>query len=99
MKQLLSAVLFGFFVVGLAGVSSAGMMDSLKGKADETTKTSPDAHEGMDMTEHAKEHAIEAQTGTKEEAGGMMDQIKDGAKGEVNKTKETTNETIDNLGK
>ncbi|WP_342349768.1 hypothetical protein [uncultured Nitrospira sp.] len=99
MKQVLSVVLSVFFVVGLAGVSSAGMMDSLKGKADETTKTSTDAHKGMDMTDAAKEQAIKAQSGTKEEAGGMMDQLKDGAKGEVNKTGKTANETIDNIGK
>lgn len=99
MKKVLSAVLSVLFVVGVAGVSFAGMMDTLKGKADETTQTSTDAHKGMDMTEHAKEHAIEAQSATKEEAGGMMDQIKEGAKGEVNKTKDTANETIDNIGK
>lgn len=99
MKQVLSVVLSVFFVVGLAGMSSAGMMDTLKGKADETSKTSTGTHKGMDMTEHAKEHAIEAQSGTKEEAGSMMDEIKEGAKGEVNKTKDTANETIDNIGK
>lgn len=99
MKKVLSAVFSVLFVVGLAGVSSAGMMDTLKGKADETTKTSTDAHKGMDMTGAAKEQAIEAQSATKEEAGGMMDQLKEGAKGEVNKTKDTANETIDNIGK
>ena len=99
MKQVLSAVLSVLCLVGLAGVSTAGMMDAVKSKADETTKTATDAHKGMDMTEHAKEHAIEAQNATKEEAGGMMDQLKEGAKGEVNKTGKTANETIDNIGK
>lgn len=99
MKQVLSAALSVLFVMSLAGVSSAGMMDTLKGKADETTKTSTDAHEGMDMTEHAKEHAIESQNATKKEAGGMMDQYKDKAKDKVDETKETANETIDNIGK
>lgn len=99
MKQVLSAVLSVLFVVGVVGVSSAGMMDTLKGKADETTKTSTDAHKDMDMTGAAKEQAIKAQGATKKEAGGMMDELKEGAKGEVNKTKETANETIDNIGK
>ncbi len=99
MKQVLSAVLSVLFVVGVVGVSTAGMMDTLKGKADETTKTSTDAHKGMDMTDAAKEQAIEAQGATKQEAGGMMDQLKEGAKGEVNKTGKTANETIDTMGK
>lgn len=99
MKQVLSAVLSVLFVVGLVGVSSAGMRDTLKGTGEKPSESSTDAHKGMDMTEHAKEHAIEAQNATKEEAGGMMDQFKDGAKGEVNKTQETTNEKIDNIGK
>ncbi len=99
MKKVLSAVLSVLFVVGVVGVSTAGMMDTLKGKSDKATETSTDAHKGMDMTGAAKEQAIEAQSATKGEAGGMMDQLKEGAKGEVNKTKETTNETIDNIGK
>lgn len=99
MKKVLSSVLFVLCVVGLAGVSSAGMMDTLKGKADEATETTTDAHKGMDMTGAAKEQAIEAQSATQKEAGGMMDQLKDGAKGEVNKTKETANDMIDNIGK
>ncbi|MEO8325962.1 MAG: hypothetical protein ABI618_08940 [Nitrospirota bacterium] len=99
MKQVLSAVLSVLFVVGVVGVSTAGMMDTLKGKADETTKTSTDAHKGMDMTDAAKEQAIEAQGATKQEAGGMMDQLKEGAKGEVNKTGKTANEKIDTMGK
>ena len=98
MKQVLFAVLSVLFVVGLVGVSSAGMMDTMKGKAEEAQETS-DVHKGMDMTEHAKEHAIEAQGATKEEGAGMMDEIKEGAKGEVNKTKETANDMIDNIGK
>ncbi|HNP61387.1 MAG TPA: hypothetical protein PKM72_11125 [Nitrospirales bacterium] len=99
MKQVLSAVLSVLFVVGLAGVSSAGMKDTLKGAAEKPPETSADAHAGMDMTEHAKEHAIEAQDATKKEAGGMMDQFKDGAKGKVNETQETANEKIDSIGK
>lgn len=99
MKKVLSSVLSVLCVVGLVGVSAGGTMDTLKSQSDKATEASTDAHKDMDMTEHAKEHAIEAQSATKEEAGGMMDQIKEGAKGEVNKTKETTNEKIDSIGK
>lgn len=99
MKKVLSSVLSVLCVVGVVGVSTAGMMDTLKGKSDEATEASTDAHKGMDMTGAAKEQAIEAQSATKKEAGGMMDQLKEGAKGEVNKTKDTANETIDNIGK
>lgn len=99
MKKVLSTVLSVLCVVGVVGVSTAGVMDSLKGKADEATETSTDAHKGADMMDAAKDQAIEAQNATKEEAGGMMDQLKEGAKGQVNKTKDTANETIDNIGK
>lgn len=94
MKQVLSAVLSVLFVVGLVGVSTAGMMDTMKGKAEEAKEASSEAqaHEGMDMKGAEKEQAIEAQGATKQEEGGMMDEVKEGAK-------EKTNETIDNIGK
>ncbi|MDH3504251.1 MAG: hypothetical protein OEM58_06950 [Nitrospirota bacterium] len=94
MKQVLSAVLSVLFVVGLVGVSSAGMMDTLKGKAEEAKEASSEAqaHEGMEMKGTEKEQAIEAQGATKEEDGGMMEKAKEGAK-------EKVDETIDNVGK
>lgn len=98
MKQVLSAALSVMFVVSLAGVSSAGMMDTLKGKAEEAKETS-DVHKGMDMKGAETGQAIEAQGATKKEAAGMMDEIKEGAKDKVDETKETANETIDNIGK
>jgi hypothetical protein len=96
MRQVLSGVLSVLFVIELAGVSMAGMMDTMKGQAQEA---STDAHKGMDMKESGKEAAIEAQSATKEEVGGMMDQLKEGAKGEVNEKGKEVNETIDNIGK
>ena len=99
MRQVLAGILSVLFVVGLTGMSSAGMMDTLKGKADEASKASTDPHQGMDMKEAGKDAAIETKSATQQEAAGMMDQLKEGAKGEVNKTKETVNDTIDNIGK
>ncbi|HBP90171.1 MAG: hypothetical protein KC592_04850 [Nitrospira sp.] len=94
MKQVLSAVLAVVFVVGLVGMSTAGMMDTLKGKAEEAKEASSQAqaHEAMGMKGAEKEQAIEAQGATTQEEGGMMDQVKESAK-------EKTNETIDNIGK
>jgi hypothetical protein len=92
MRQVTSGVLSVLFVIGLAGVSMAGMMDELTGKADEAKESAAEAHKGMDMKETEAGKAIEAKDATKEEAGGMMDQVKEGAK-------EKTNETIDNIGK
>ena len=60
MKQVLSAVLSVLCVVGVVGVSTAGMMDTVKGKAEETNEVSRDAHQGMDMTGAQREQAIEA---------------------------------------
>ena len=91
MKQVLSAALSVLVVVGVVGVSTAGMMDSLKGKAEETQEISSEAHKGMDMTGDKKEQAIEAQGATKEEASGMMDQAKETAKDQAK-------EKIDTLG-
>ena len=99
MRQVLSGVLSVLFVIGLAGVSTAGMMDTMKGQAQEASEASTDAHKGMDMMDAGKEQAIEAQSATKEEVGGMMDQLKEGAKGEVNEKGKEVNETIDNIGK
>jgi TolA-binding protein len=46
-----------------------------------------------------KERAIEAQRSTQQEAGGIVDQLREGAKGEVNQRSESINSTIDNLGR
>ena len=99
MRQVMTGILSVLFVVSLAGAGTAGMMDTMKGKADEAKVAATEAHKGMDMKAVESGKAIDATSATKEEAGGMMDQLKEGAKGEVNKTKEKTNETIDNIGK
>lgn len=99
MRQVLSGILSVLVVIGLAGMSTAGMMDTLKGKAEAAGEASADPHQGMDMKEAGKEAVIESKSATEKEAGGMMDQLKEGAKGEVNKTKETVNKTIDDIGK
>ncbi len=68
----------------------AGMLDDLKGKAEETKQEASDA---MKSEKADAEKAIEAKdASTKEEAGDMMKQAKD-------KVKETVNEKIDSLGK
>lgn len=97
MKPILSAVLSMLCVVVFVGVSSAGMMDTLQGKADEAKadqakEASSDAHSGMAMPGAKTGQAIDAQSATKEEAGSMMDQVKEGAK-------QQTNEAIDGIGK
>lgn len=100
MKKLMVMVATSLFLTGLVSLSLAGgMMDTVKGKAEEAKGASTDPHKGMDMKEAGKEAAIETQSATKKEAAGMMDQLKEGAKGEVNKTGKTANETIDNIGK
>jgi hypothetical protein len=85
----MSTVGMSIFVMSLGSVSFAGMMDSLKGKADEAKQESI---ETMANKEAEPGKAIEAKDATKEKAGGMMDQLKEGAK-------EKINETIDNMGK
>ena len=99
MRQVLSGALSLVFVIGLSGMSTAGMMDAMKGQAQEASEASTDAHKGMDMMDAGKEQAIEAQSATKEQAGGMMDQLKEGAKDEVNEKGKEVNEKIDNIGK
>ena len=74
-------------------------MDTMKSKAEGTKGASTDPQKGMDMKEAGKEAALETQSATKEEAGGMIDQLKEGAKGEVNEKGKTVNESIDNIGK
>ena len=82
-----------WFLVGLAGFTSAGMMDALKGKAEEAQEQ---ASETMENKQAEAGQSIEAQGAAKEESGsmggGMMDQVKEGAK-------EKTNEMIDSVGK
>ena len=92
MRQVLSGVLSVLFVIGLAGASTAGMMDTLKGKAEEAKEASTEGHKGMDMKEAEPGEAIEAKGATKEEAGGMMDQVKEEAQ-------EKAKETMDTMGK
>jgi hypothetical protein len=89
MRRPLAGLLAVLFVFGLAGVSTAGMMDTLKGQAEETKK---EAQGTMQKKEAESKKAIEAKEATKPQAGGMMDQVKEGAK-------EKVNETIDNIGK
>lgn len=89
MKKLMIAVLMGLFMMSLGSVSLAGMMDSLKGKAEETKQ---DAHESMEMKNAEPGKAIEAKEATKKEADGMMGEAKEAVK-------ETVNEKIDSLGK
>lgn len=99
MRQLAFGILCVLFVIGVAGASAAGMMDTLKGKAEEAKETTTEAQKDMDMKDVGKNQAIEAKDATKQEAGGMIDQLKEGAKGEVDKTGKTVDETIDNIGK
>ncbi len=51
------------------------------------------------IKEAEKERAIEAQRATQQEAGSIIDSLKEGAKGEVNQRSRGINSTIDNLGK
>ncbi len=89
MKRFVTGLMAVLFVFGLTGMSSAGMMDDLKGKAEEAKGQ---ASETMENKEAEAGQSIEAQGAAKEEGGGMMDQVKEGAK-------EKTNEMIDNVGK
>lgn len=89
MRRLSAGFLAVVCVCGLVGVSTAGMMDALKGKAEEAKQ---EAQETMEKKDAEPGKAIEAQEASKQEAGGMMEQVKEGAK-------EKVNETIDNIGK
>ena len=89
MKKFMIAVVTGLFVMSVGSLSFAGMMDSLKGKAEEAKQ---EASETMEKKEVEPGKAIEAQDATKKEAGGMMDEAKETAK-------ETVDEKIDSLGK
>jgi hypothetical protein len=89
MARLMIAVLTGLFVISLGSVSLAGMMDSLTGQAEEAKK---EAQATIEKKEAESGKAIEAKDATKQEAGGMMDQVKETAK-------ETVNEKIDSIGK
>lgn len=46
MRQIMTGALSVVFFIGLAGASTAGMMDTLKGKAEETHKASTEPHQG-----------------------------------------------------
>ena len=95
MKKLMVTMVTGFFLVGLAGLSLAGMADDLLKKSDEATQkvneANAQAQEGKQKLDAGQE-AIEAQSATKQGTGDMTQQLKDAAK-------EKSNETIDNLGK
>ena len=93
MRKFMIAVVTGLFVMSVGSVSFAGMLDSLKGKAEEAKQ---EASETMEKKEAEPGKAIEAKDATKEEVGGMMDQAKETAKETVSKT---VNEKIDTLGK
>ncbi len=114
MTWILSGVLSVLCVVGVSGLSMAGTSDTFQGQAEERNQASKDAQEAemdmkdaeIDMKEAAenikeaeKERAIEAQRATQQEAGGIIDSLREGAKGEVNQRSRGINSTIDNLGK
>ena len=97
MKRYMVSVLSVLFALGLVGTSFAGSMEEMKGKAEGAQK---EATESMETKEiEAKEASKEAQEATQKEAGGMMDQLKEGAKGKVDETGKDVNETIDKVGK
>ena len=95
MKKFMVTMVTGLFLVGLAGLSLAGMADDLLKKSDEATQkvneANAQAQEGKQKLDAGQE-AIEAQSATKQGTGDMPQQLKDAAK-------EKSNETIDNLGK
>ncbi|MGE0474829.1 MAG: hypothetical protein AB7P17_14440 [Nitrospirales bacterium] len=92
MKRFLTGLLAVLFVCGLTGFSTAGMMDDLKGQADQATDT-------MESKGAEASQSIKAQGTAKEKGGSMMDQVKEGAKEKTEDAKEKTNEMIDNVGK
>ena len=96
MRKFMVAMLLGLFIIGLAGISSAGMADDLLKKSDEATKkvneANKEAHQGKEMLNTGQGKAIEAQGTATTETGGMTQELKEEAK-------KKTNETIDNLGK
>ena len=96
MRKSVAGLLSVLFVFGLASVSAAGMMDSLKGQAEGAKK---EAQETMENTKAEASKSIEAKEATKKEGGSMMDQVKEGAKGKTEEAKQKTNEMIDNVGK
>ncbi len=89
MKKFMIAVVTGLFVLSVGSVSIAGMLDKA---VEATEKADAMAKEAQTTTESAEQKSIEAQNASTQEAGGMMDQMKEEAK-------ETVNEQIDNLGK
>ena len=89
MKKFMIAVVTGLFVLSVGSVSIAGMLDKA---VEATEKADAMAKEAQATTESAEQKSIEAQNASTQEAGGMMDQMKEEAK-------ETVNEQIDNLGK
>ena len=87
------ALLTGLFVMSVGNVSFAGMLDELKGKAEEVKQ---EAGETMDKTAAEPGKAIKTQAASNGETGDMMDQAKEKVKETV---KETVNEKIDSFGK
>ena len=95
MKKISTAVLTGLFLIALAGLSSAGMMDDVLKKSDEAAQSVNEANtKAQDAGEKAKsgQDAIEAKGAAKEEAGDMSQQLREAAK-------EKSNETIDSIGR
>lgn len=107
MTWILSGLLSVLCVVAVSGLSMAGTADGLQDQAEERNQAAQDAHEremnmeeaAGNITEAQKERAIEAQRATQHEAGGIVDQLREGAKSEVNQKSKGINSTIDNFGK
>ncbi|WNM58021.1 hypothetical protein [Candidatus Nitrospira allomarina] len=108
MTWILSGVFSVLCVVGVSGLSMAGTADDKQNQAEERAQAANETQEremrnmeeaAENITETQKERAIEAQRSTQQEAGGIVDQLREGAKGEVNQRSNDINSKIDNLGK
>ncbi|WNM64120.1 hypothetical protein [Candidatus Nitrospira neomarina] len=110
MTWILSGAFSVLCVVGVSGLSVAGTgtADDLQNQAEERNQAANEAQEremknmedaAENIKETQKERAIEAQRSTQQEAGGIVDQLREGAKGEVNQRSKSINSTIDNLGR
>ena len=89
MQKFMIAVVTSLFVMSVSSVAFAGMLDSV---VETTEKADAMAKDAKAKTDSVEEKSIEAQDASKQEAGGMMDQMKEGAK-------EHVNEKIDSIGK
>lgn len=95
MKKFMVTMVTGLFLVGLAGMSLAGMADDMLKKSDEATQkvneANAQAQEGKQKLD-AGTQGIDTQGASSQGSSDMTQQLKDAAK-------EKSNETIDNLGK